>query len=177
MRQGSEPFAQGSIVRALGPIAHAGPVTANDTARPPLARLIGCAQMRAASRCAAGVTIFFQAVPSAQHCPAWHRLRAASAASSRLPATSAAWPRKPPSRRTWPSIVKAGVAHSVFTARLGTRNSRLLRLQDPDDLLLRKPAALHNPVLLSGRILPSFGGNSGGHVTAFETGSKCSKLS
>src|SRR5580700_10313285 len=31
MRQGPEPFAQRSIVRASGLIAHAGPVTANDT--------------------------------------------------------------------------------------------------------------------------------------------------
>ena len=73
-----------------------------------------------------------------------------------------AWPRKPPSRRTWPSICKSWRRSSRV---YGTARQPKLPPHvpsKPDDLLFRKPAALHNPVLHSVRILPSVGGNSGG---------------
>jgi hypothetical protein len=160
MRQGPEPFAQRSIVRASGLIAHAGPVTANDTARPPLAYLIGCTQMRDSLAVCDGRHHFF---PSKSFSAA---LSSMASARSRFSRAFSSFRRLQPlglgnlqATVFGLPFVKAGVAHSVFATQLSNRNSSLLLLQNPDDLLFRKPAALHSPVLLSVRILPSFGGN------------------
>src|SRR6516225_5038500 len=112
--------------------------------------LIPWAPMRFATafRLAAGVTTSFPTGPSAPHCPASRRPKGASAACSHPPASSAAWLPRPPSHRTSLSI--CNVADAVLAAQIGDRDAGLVLLQNPDDLLFRKAAALHALVLVVG---------------------------
>ena len=48
-------------------------------------------------------------------------------------------------------FVDAGVADAVLAAKIDHRNSGLVLLQDPDDLLFRKTIALHAPVVVVGQ--------------------------
>lgn len=101
-----------------------------------------------AFRLAVGVTISFSRAPSAPHCPAWRRPATASAACSRPPATSAAWPPRPPAAELRLPFLDAAIADAMLAAPIGDRNAGLMLLQNPDDLLFRKAAAL---VLVSAR--------------------------
>jgi hypothetical protein len=59
----------------------------------------------------------------------------------------------------------AGVADAVFTAQVGDRNTGLMLLQNPVDLLFRKATALHALVLVMGQSELQPGLNSRGNVT------------
>src|SRR5690606_6959001 len=48
-------------------------------------------------------------------------------------------------------FVNAGVADTVLAAQIGDRNAGLVLFQNPDDLLVRKTATLHAPVLSWGQ--------------------------
>ena len=119
-----------------------------------------------AFRLAAGVTISFPRGPSRLRCPAWRRPEAVSAACSRSPASSAAWPPRLPPAELGVPFVDAGVADAMLAAQIGDRNAGLILLQNPDDLLFRKAAALHALVLVVGQNELQTGLSPWGKVTA-----------
>ena len=62
-------------------------------------------------------------------------------------------------------LVDAGVADTVFTAKVGNRKARLVLFQDRDNLFFGKSATLHALVLKLGQNELQTGLNLGGKVT------------
>ena len=67
-------------------------------------------------------------------------------------------------------VVQRRIRDAVLAGEIASLRTKLVLLQNRDDLLFRKSAALHQSVLSSGRTLIPSGGKSQWQVTSFHSG-------